>query len=133
MRHVRPILVLAALLCLPVLAEEAPAPVKTGAAASPSTATAAKPPAAANVIITRDAGTGEVRPATQEEIDRLVGPRPLARPDFVVTILPDGTRRVTLDDRIAHQAVATKNPDGSVSESCVPADAARRASSTPAK
>jgi len=128
----RTVLVLVAFLARTAFSEEASS--KAGANAPPAKETSAKPavPPAANVVITRDEGTGEARPATQPEIDRLVGPRPLARPDFVVTILPDGTRRLTLDDRIAHRAVASKNPDGSVSETCVPA-AARSASPAPAK
>ena len=125
MPQARSFLVLSSLLALvspAAFAEEpaaAPVPAPKPAAPKPASAKKPAPAAGAHMSVTRDSETGESRPDTRPEIDRLVGPQPPARPDFVVTILPDGTRQVTLDDRLAHKAVATKREGAPVVE-CVP-------------
>jgi hypothetical protein len=129
MNGTRAILVLAALVSLPGFAEE-PAPSATPAAtsAAPAVKTEAKKaatkaapkPAAgsANMIITKDAETGELRPATPAEAARLRGPQPLVYEEPIVEVLPDGTRRVTLDDRHAHWVAVRRNTDGTLTETC---------------
>ncbi|MBK9065075.1 MAG: hypothetical protein IPL89_18155 [Acidobacteria bacterium] len=130
MKSTRAILVLSALLSLPAFADE-PAPSSTPAAtpAAPAVKTEAKKaakkaaplPAAgsANMIVTKDAETGELRPATPAEREKLLGRQPLAAPEHKVVTLPDGSVMVELGEADRSYAVATKNPDGTISRTCV--------------
>ncbi|HQQ76604.1 MAG TPA: hypothetical protein PLB01_04560 [Thermoanaerobaculia bacterium] len=118
------ILVFSALLAFPALADDAtPAPAATPAAAAKKKAAkkAAPQPAAgsANMIVTKDAETGELRPATPAEREKLLGRQPLAAPEHRVVTLPDGSQMVELTEADRSYAVATKNPDGTISRTCV--------------
>lgn len=131
MNGARAILVFSTLCALPAVASEAPpAPAATPAAPAPK-APAKKPvekaepkPAAgeAHMVVTKDAGTGEVRPATAAEREQLLGRRPLAAREHKVVTLPDGTKMVELGDADMAYAVATKNPDGTTTRTCVHGD-----------
>lgn len=79
------------------------------------------PAGAANMVVTKDPETGELRNATAEERAKLfAGREPQAAPaDSRVVILPDGTEMVRLGKDTMNYAVATKNPDGSIQQSCV--------------
>lgn len=93
----------------------APAPEK------PAAAKGSPAPGAANMIVTRDAETGELRNATAAERAKLfAGRAPQAAPAAPrVVILPDGTEMVELGESAMSYALATKAPDGSVKQSCV--------------
>jgi hypothetical protein len=87
-------------------------------------ATAAKPspaPGAANMVVTRDPETGELRNATAAERAKLfAGRAPQVAPVAPrVVILPDGTAMMDLGEDMMSYAVATKAPDGSIKQSCV--------------
>ncbi len=109
MNGTRAILVLSALVSFPAFADE-PAPSATPAAtrAAPAAKTEAKKaatkaapkPAAgsANMIVTKDAETGELRPATPAEREKLLGRQPLAAPEHKVVTLPDGSVMVELGE-----------------------------------
>ena len=79
------------------------------------------PAGAANLVVTKDPETGELRNATAEERAKLfAGREPQTAPaDSRVVILPDGTEMVRLGKDTMNYAVATKNPDGSIQQSCV--------------
>jgi 2-oxoglutarate dehydrogenase E2 component (dihydrolipoamide succinyltransferase) len=135
MVRIRAIFVFSALFALPVLADEAP-PSPTATAEAPAKPKAVKKPAAgpagaANMIVTKDAETGELRPATPAEREKLLGRQPLAAPAHEAITLPDGTVMVELGEADRSYAVATRNPDGSVSRTCVhgAAEAAKAAAS----
>ncbi len=86
------------------------------------------------MVVTRDPVTGELRNATAEERVRLfAGRTPLAAPKAPrVVVLPDGTEMVELGEDSMSYAVATKNPDGSIRESCVHGkDAAKKSLTAP--
>ena len=105
---------------------------KTAPAAA---ATTAKPEAAgaANMVVTRDPETGELRNATAAEREKLLGRRPLATPEHKVVTLPDGSVMVELGEADMSYAVATRNPDGTITKACVHGDAeAGKAASNPA-
>jgi hypothetical protein len=129
MRHARPILALAAFVSLPLLADEAPTPTSTpvpNAAAKKAAGKTGKPPAAkagasgaANMIVTKDPETGELRPATAAEIEKLLGPKPLVAREHLVVTLPDGSKMVELGEADMSYAVTTKNADGTFSQGCV--------------
>jgi hypothetical protein len=122
--------------------EKAKCPRAKAAASSkkPATKTApaaatAKPGAAgaANMVVTRDPETGELRNATAAEREKLLGRRPLATPEHKVITLPDGSVMVELGEADMSYAVATRSADGTISQTCVHGDAeARKAASTPA-
>jgi len=103
-------------------------------------AKAAKPGAAgaANMVVTRDPETGEIRNATAAEREKLLGRRPQVAPAAPrVVVLPDGTEMVVLGEESRSYAVARRNPDGTVTQTCVEgpeaAAAARKAKAdTPA-
>jgi len=104
---------------------------------SPTAAQAAAPApplaGAANMVVTKDPETGELRNATAAELATLVSRRPLAAPEHKVVKLPDGSVMVELGEVDMSYAVATRNPDGTVSETCVHGDArAAKAASSPA-
>jgi hypothetical protein len=104
-------------------------PAGTAAAAA---APAPLPPGAVNMVVTKDPETGELRNATAAEREQLVGRRPLAAPEHKVVSLPDGSVMVELGEADMSYAIATRNPDGTVSETCVHGDAnAAKAASSP--
>jgi len=83
--------------------------------------TAPKPAAgSANLIVTKDAETGELRPATAAEREKLLGRQPLVAPEHKVVMLPDGSVMVELGEADMSYAVATKSPDGSLSHTLRP-------------
>jgi hypothetical protein len=139
MTSARAILVFSAVLALPALADDAPAPTPVPAAAqkkaaktdAKKAAATASPAGTANMVVTRDPETGESRPATAAERERLLGRRPLVAVEHTVVTLPDGTQMIELGDADMTYAVATKNPDGSVSRRCVHGSAAAAKATTP--
>ena len=97
----------------------APADAKK-AAAAPQPAAKPAPALAPSMVVTRDPATGKIRPATAEEIRALNALRPqavLAAPQVVV--LPDGTKMLTLGEESMSYAVVRRNPDGTITETCV--------------
>ena len=94
---------------------------------------AAPKPAAgsANMVVTKDPETGELRPATAEEREKLLGRRPLAKVEHEVITLPDGTVMVELGEDDMSYAVATRNADGSIARSCVHGKEAAKKAATP--
>jgi hypothetical protein len=142
MRHVRPLLALIALFCLPVLADEAPpattpapkaAPKKAAKEDQKQPAAKAATSGAANMIVTKDPETGELRPATAAEREKLLGRRPLVSPERKVVALPGGGVTVELGEADMSYAVATRGANGTISQTCVHgAPAARKAVSAPA-
>jgi hypothetical protein len=103
---------------------------------APATAArTAKPGAAgtANMVVTRDPETGELRNATAAEREKLLGRRPLAVPEHKVVTLPDGSVMVELGEADMSYEVATRNADGTISRGCVHgAAAAAKAVASPA-
>jgi hypothetical protein len=152
MKGTRAILVLSALISLPAFADEpAPSPTSAAAHAAPAAKPEAKkavkkaapkpaagsanlPAGSANMIVTKDAETGELRPATAAERQQLLSRQPLAAPqEHRVVTLPDGSVMVELTDADRSYAVATRNPDGTLSQSCVHGAAqAAKAATSPA-
>ena len=102
---------------------------KAKAAAAPVTLATVQAPAApgtANMVVTRDPETGEIRNATAAERAKLFAGRapqaaPVARQ---VVVLPDGSAMVELGEDSMSYAVVTKNPDGTVTQTCVHGPAA---------
>lgn len=144
MNGTRAILVFSALISLPALADDtapSPAPSATPAAGVPKTAAKsakkAEPNSAAgtaNMVVTKDPETGELRPATPAEREKLLGRTPQAAVEHKVVTLPDGTLMVELGDADMSTAVATRKPDGSIAKSCVHGKAdAEKAAAPPAK
>lgn len=98
---------------------------KTSAATAASAAPAAPPASgAANMVVTRDPETGEIRNATAAEREKLLGRRPLASPEHKVVTLPDGSVMVELGEADMSYAVARRNPDGTITKTCVHGNAA---------
>lgn len=127
MRWNRCLPALALLLFLPARADEPP-PTVTPAPKEAAKKIAKKPaaskmpaPGAANMVVTKDPETGELRPATAAEREKLFASRaPQAAPVAPrVVILPDGTEMVELGEETMSYAIATKAPDGSVKQGCV--------------
>jgi hypothetical protein len=127
MRWNRCLPALALLLFLPARADEPP-PTVTPAPKEAAKKIAKKPaalktpaPGAANMVVTRDPETGELRNATAAERAKLfAGRAPQAAPAAPrVVILPNGTEMVELGEDTMNYAIATKAPDGSIKQSCV--------------
>lgn len=142
MKSARAIVVLSALISLPAFADEpAPSPSPAAIPAAPAAKTEAKKAAkkaapksaaaSANMVVTKDPETGELRPATAEEREKLLGRRPLAKAQHEVITLPDGTVMVELGDDDMTYAVATRNADGSIAQGCVHGKEAARKAATP--
>lgn len=95
---------------------------KTSAATAVQAAAPAPPPAgAANMVVTRDPETGELRNATAAEREKLFAGRAPQASGVAprVIVLPDGTKMVELGEDSMSYAIATKAPDGSIKQSCV--------------
>ena len=91
---------------------QAPARAKPAAKSAPA--------GAPSMVVTRDPVTGKIRPATAEEIRALGALRPqAASASPQVVMLPDGTKMVTLGEESMSYAVARRNPDGSITQTCV--------------
>jgi hypothetical protein len=141
MVRTRTLVVFAALFTLPAFADDTPpapaaatatpAPTKQKAKAGKKTAPKAAA-GSANMVVTKDPETGELRPATAEEREKLLGRRPLASVEHKVVTLPDGTVMVELGEDDMNYAVATRNADGSISEGCVHGKEAAKKAVTPA-
>src|ERR1035437_5282092 len=125
MRWNRCLPALALLLFLPARADGPPPTVtptpKEAAMKIAKKPAASKTPAAgaANMVGTRDPETGELRNATAAEREKLLGRRPLATPEHKVVTLPDGSVMVELGEADMSYAVAKRNADGSISQTCV--------------
>jgi len=108
-------------------------PASTAAPAAAAPAAAPPSPGASNMVVTRDPETGALRNATAAERETLFGRRPQASPEHKVVALPDGSVMVELGEADMSYAVATRNPDGTVTQKCVHGDGeAARAASAPA-
>lgn len=127
MRWNRCLPALALLLFLPARAD-GPPPTVTPTPKEAAKKIAKKPaasktpaPGAANMVVTRDPETGELRNATAAERAKLfAGRAPQAAPTASrVVVLPDGTEMVELGEDTMSYAIATKAPDGSIKQSCV--------------
>jgi hypothetical protein len=146
MKSTRAILVVSALVSLPAFADgSTPSPAPAATPAAPVAKSGAKKGAAekavskpaagtANMVVTKDPETGELRPATPAERERLLGRRPLVRAEHEVVTLPDGTSMIELGDADMSYAVASRRAGGTVVQGCVHGDAAAKAavSATPA-
>ncbi len=124
MTRTRAILVLSALLAVPAFADEAPqVPTATPAASAKKKAAKKSAPKtaadASNLVVTKDPETGELRPATAAEREKLLGRQPLIAPEHKEVTLPDGSVMVELGEADRSYAVATKNPDGTLAHTCV--------------
>jgi hypothetical protein len=85
------------------------------------------------MVVTRNPETGELRPATAAEREKLLGRRPLAQDrDLETVTLPDGGVLVKARPEDANYTVATRNADGSLSYSCVHREEAGRQVASPA-
>ena len=83
--------------------------------------------------IAKDPETGELRLPTPEENQRLEGRRPAAsNKDVKTVVLPDGTEMILHDESHMSYAVARKNADGSVTQTCVHGPDAAKAALAPA-
>ena len=75
----------------------------------------------------RDPATGELRKPTAEEAAAAARAEAQASPErqlvFEVVVHPDGMKTVDLQGAFMAAAVATRNPDGSITVRCVPAAA----------
>jgi hypothetical protein len=73
----------------------------------------------------RDPVTGELRKPTREEAAAAAKTQAQAAPErqpvFEVVVHPDGMKTVDLQGAFMAAAVATRNPDGSITVRCVPA------------
>ncbi len=118
------LLAIALIPVLPARADETAAsdpPKEPEAKDAPAQATA-KPAASSgssSLRVARDPETGALRPLTPEETRRLLGRRPLAKTQPQVVTLPDGTRMMQLGPEHALLSVARKNPDGTITTSCI--------------
>jgi hypothetical protein len=103
------------------------------AAAAKPAATAPLASGAGNMVVTRDPETGELRNATAKEREKLLGSRPpqasVAAPRVV--ILPDGTEMVELGEENMSYAVVRRNPDGTLTKTCVEGPEAASAARKP--
>lgn len=107
---------------------------KHAAKTAPAAEATAKPsaPGAANMVVTRDPETGELRNATPEEREKLLGRRPQVAPAAPrVVILPDGTEMVELGEENMSYAVVRRNPDGTLTRTCVEGPEAASAARKP--
>ncbi len=96
-------------------------PAAKTAPAAPAVTAKPAAPGAANMVVTRDPETGELRNATAAEREKLLGSR---RPQASavaprVVVLPDGTKMVELGEENMSYAVGRRNPDGTVTRTCV--------------
>jgi len=95
-------------------------------AIDPAARTLSRP--AAGLRAFRDPVTGKLRQPTSEEAAALARAEAEAAPErdlvFEVVVHPDGMKSVDLHGAFDVAAVATRNPDGSVTIRCVPARAA---------
>lgn len=120
---------LAVLLALPLSADDPVAcpPIDPPQAAGPR----------AGLRAFRDPVTGELRRPTREEAAALAGAEGEAEPErqpvFEVILHPDGMKSVDLQGAFLAAAVATRNPDGSITVRCVPAGASAAAPAPPAR
>jgi len=95
---------------------------KKNAAKAPFTKTVGQAPAAgtAGRIVTRDPETGELRPATAEEVNRL---RTTVRKTMAIPtverVLADGTVEVELGEEGVAYATLERRPDGTLKPGCV--------------
>ncbi len=128
MKGTRAILVLSALSSFAAFADEpAPPPAKPAAEAPKASA-----PGASNMVVTKDPETGQLRPATAAEREKLLGRRPLARPERSVVTLPDGSQMVELGPEHASYAIAKKDANGKLTQGCVHGDPAKALAAPPA-
>lgn len=146
MKGTRVILALAAFVALQAFADDPAASPATAAASTAPRKTDGKPPGGtatktpapaqapgtANMVVTRDPETGELRPATAAEREKLLGRRPLAAPEHKVVTLPDGSVMVELGEADMSYAVATKNADGTLKKACVHGDPKAAKAAAPA-
>jgi hypothetical protein len=110
----------ASLLALPLPADDPPA------------CPAIDPPAAARLRVGlrafRDPATGELRKPAPGEAAAAARAEAEAAPEstpvFEVVVHPDGMKTVDLQGAFTSAAVATRNPDGSITIRCLPAGAA---------
>jgi hypothetical protein len=128
-RLVSAITVLAALLALPLRADDAdtkacPAidpPASAVQKALPAEALAK----AGGLRVFRDPETGQLRPLTREEAAEVARVEAEAatesEPIFVVVEHPDGMKSVDLQGALMQSVTVTRNPDGSLTFSCGPA------------
>ncbi len=108
---------------------------KDAKATAPPAESAGK--AAPRMIVVRDADTGQLRAATAKEIEalRAAGLKPgLARsaPATTVETLPSGRVRAQLGPEYFRYSIVRKNPDGTLSEECLPAPKVDAALNAPA-
>ena len=84
-------------------------------------ATAAPASGSANMVVTRDPVTGEIRNATAAERAALfAGRAPQAAPAAPqIVVLPDGTEMMRLGEDAMSYAIATVSSDGTVTQTCV--------------
>ena len=132
----RSVLVLAVFVALPAFSEEAkpaatPAPAATEAA-KPAPKAAPASPGAANLVVTKDPETGELRPATAAEREKLLGRKPLVPVERKVVTLPDGSLMIELGEADLHYAVVKKAADGTLTGTCVHGDPKAEKKPTPA-
>jgi hypothetical protein len=85
------------------------------------------------MVVTRDPETGEIRNATAAEREKLLGSR---RPQTSsaaprVVVLPDGTKMVELGEESMSYAVVRRNPDGTLTSTCVEGSEAASAARKP--
>jgi hypothetical protein len=121
MRWNRCLPALALFLFFPARADETAASVPPKEPAAKVAAATAKPAAAAgaSLRVARDPVTGALRPLTPEEARQLLGARPLAVAEPQVVTLPDGTKMMRLGPDQASLSVVRKNPDGTLTSTCV--------------
>ena len=132
MSQLCPILVFSFLFALPAFADDTPTPAATPAAPVKKES-AAKADPGANMLVTKDAVTGKLRPATAAERENLLGRTPLVSPEPEIVTLPDGTVMMKALPEEKLYAVAKRNADGTLSYACVhAADAAPAPAATPA-
>src|SRR5271169_225318 len=102
------------------------APARPEAAANPV------PAGAASMVVTKDPVTGRLRPATADEIRALNALRPQAAPVAPqVVVLPDGTKMIRLGEENMSYAVVRRNPDGTLTQTCVEGPEAAAAAQKP--
>jgi topoisomerase IA-like protein len=82
------------------------------------------------MVVTKDPETGELRPATAAEREKLLGRKALAAPEHTVVTLPDGSVMVELGEADMSYAVATRGADGKIVQSCVHGKEAAKAATT---
>jgi len=131
MSQLRPILVFSFLFALPAFADDVPAAAPTPAPAAKKESAPKADPGAANMLVTKDAVTGKLRPATPAEREKLLGRAPLVSPEPEIVTLPDGTVMMKARPEEKLYAVAKRNADGTLSYACLhAADAAAAPTAT---